>query len=80
MPAGQIADFFHIVTDNARHFEIIGIGCFPSLKIDIGILGRPSNFRPLRIGAAGTEFCHCVKIGQLGHIVVIDDGDFLDFV
>ena len=32
----------HVVTDDARHLEILGIGRFATLEINIRVLGGPS--------------------------------------
>ena len=80
MATGQIANLFHIVADNARHLKIISIGGFTSLKINIGVLGRSPEFRPLRVCPTGAKFRHGLKIRQFGHILIIDDGDLLNFM
>ena len=80
LTAGQRTDFFHIIADNARYLEIVRIGCLSALKINIGILRRAPQFGPFRIGTTGAEFGHGLKVCQFGHVIIIDDGNFLDFV
>ena len=78
--AGQVTDFLHVVRDDAGELEIVGIGGFPALEIDVRILGGASQFRTFRIGAARPKPRHRLSVDQAGHVLVVDQFDLLDFV
>ena len=77
---GQVTDLLHVFVNNTRHFEIIRVGGFAILEIDIGILGGSPQFGSFRVGSPGTKFGDRIPVCQFGHIFVIDHGNFLDFM
>ena len=80
LTAGQGTDLFHIVGHDGRYFQIIRIDGLATLKVDIRVLGRTAQFRSLGVHGPGAEFGQGFPVDQLGHIIVVDDFDFLDFV
>ena len=44
VPAGELADLFHVVLDDVRHLEVISVGRLAALKVDVRILGRAPQF------------------------------------
>ncbi len=77
---GQVADLLHGRIHHARNFQVVRICRLAALKVDIGILGRAPQLRPLRVGPSRPEFGNRIEVGQPRHVLVIDEGDLLDFV
>ncbi len=76
----QFTQFLHTFADDFRDLQVVGIGCFPALKVNIRVLGRAPNFRSFRIDTPATKFSNSVPVDQFGHIFVIDDVYFLNFM
>jgi hypothetical protein len=72
LSAGQVTDFLHVVRNDAGKLEIVGIGSFPTLEIDVRILGGPSQLGSFRIGPARPKQRHRVLVDQTGHVFVVD--------
>ena len=79
-PAGEAAHLFHAVGNDARRFVVVGIASFNALVVDVRVLGGAAELGALRVGGPGAEFCNGFPVDQLGHVGVIDELDFLDFV
>ena len=78
--AGQVAYLLHSGVDDRRDFKVIRVGGLAALKVDIGILGRAPQLRPLGVDAPRPEFGHGAEVRQPAHVLVVDDGDFLNFM
>ena len=78
--AGDLADLFHIMLDNAGHRVIILVGCFTTLEIDVRVLRRAALMRMFRIQRASAECLDRIVIEQFTHVFVVDGFDLLHFV
>ena len=70
--ARQAPDLLHIFVDNCRNFQIVSVGRFPTLEIDVGILGGTPQFRSFRICTSGSKIRYSILVNQFGHILVFN--------
>ena len=75
----QGSDSFHLFLHDVRDAVVEGIGSFPVLEKDIWVLGRPPQLGMFRIHGPAPEKINGFPVYKPGHVVVIDEFDFLDF-
>ena len=79
-PAGQIADFFHVVFNDLGNLCIVDVCSFTALEIDVGILRGTGLMGMLGVECTLTETLNGIVIEQLCHILVFDLFDLLNLM
>ena len=63
-----------------RHLIVIDVGRFPSLVVDVGVLGRAPDGRVGRVHGPAAKICNGVIIDDFLDVLVVDDLNFLQLV
>ena len=80
LAAGNLLDDLHLLFDDGGRGEIVLVGRFAVLEVNVGVLRGAALDRMLRIQRAGAEFFDLLEVDIGLDLVVIDRGDLLHFV
>ncbi len=77
---GQGGNLLHHASNDIGNSQIVGVGCFAALEINVGVLRCTALVRMLRIEGAFPEILDRLPIHQLGNVFVVDDINLLDLM
>ena len=77
---GELAHLLHVLDDDLGHGVVVGVGALASLEVDVRVLGGAAQIRVFRVHGVFAELGDLVVVHQLGHVLVVDDLDFLNLV
>ena len=80
LTSGEGSHLLHVGFHDGGHAQMIAVGGFDVLEIDVGVLGGAAGFGVLGVHTAGAEFSDGIPGHELADIVVIDDFDLLNFM
>ena len=80
LSAGELADLLHALLDDRGSGDVVLVGGFSALEVDVGVLGGAGLVRMLGIERAGAERLDLVPRDDLCDVLVGDVFDLLDLM